>query len=360
MYGIDPEEIQLKIMRSMKGLEEVEIVRPGYDVEYDFVNPVALTHTLETKSIGGLYLAGQICGTTGYEEAAAQGIVAGANAGRAAGAASRGEPAPSPFVVGRDEGYIGVLIDDLVTRGTSEPYRMFTSRAEYRISLRADNADLRLTRKGMEYGLVVDEERIGALEAREYLIDDRIETLRNFDLKVSEWASRGGNELMGGADFARKWGQKKTAEQVLGMPHVTLKDVEDIMIAVNEERAQMDDESNGRITSPSPASVYDTVEASVKYQSYVRRQHKDMESWRRAQGMRIPPDVVYDHDFLPTLSNEELEKLNLVRPNTFAEASQISGMTPQSLIYLYHRVKRRNRERDGRSHVKADMLKASL
>jgi tRNA uridine 5-carboxymethylaminomethyl modification enzyme len=339
-------------MRSMKGLEDVEIVRPGYDVEYDYVNPTALTHTLETKTIGGLYLAGQICGTTGYEEAAAQGIVAGANAGRAAGAASRGEPAPSPFVVGRDEGYIGVLIDDLVTRGTSEPYRMFTSRAEYRISLRADNADMRLTRKGMEHGLVVDEERIGALEAREYMIDDRIERLRNFDLKVTEWASRGGTELMGGADVVRKAGLKKTAEQVLGMPHVTLKDVEDIMIAINKERT--DGETNDGMSDPSPASVYDTVEASVKYQSYVHRQHKDMESWRRAQGVRIPPDVVYDHDFLPTLSNEELEKLNLVRPNTFSEASQISGMTPQSLIYLYHRIRGRNRSREGRSDVKQE------
>jgi tRNA uridine 5-carboxymethylaminomethyl modification enzyme len=352
MSGPYPPEIQQKILRTMKGLGAVEIVRPGYDVEYDFVNPQSLMHTLETKKIGGLYLAGQICGTTGYEEAAAQGIVAGANAGRAAAAASAGDKAPFPFVIGRDEGYIGVLIDDLVTRGTLEPYRMFTSRAEYRISLRADNADLRLTRKGVEYGLVQDEERMAALESREFLIEDRIDRLRNFQLKVTDWASLGGNDLMGGAQVNRRFGMKKTAEEILGMPHVTLKDVEDIMIAVEKSAEESDgaNQSGGTMTS-SPASVYDTVEASIKYQSYVRRQHKDMESWRRAQGLRIPPDVVYDRNNLPTLSIEELEKLSVVRPTTFAEASQISGITPHSLVYLYHHVTKRNRRRDGRSTV---------
>ena len=365
MSGPYPPEIQLKILRSMKGLGGVEIIRPGYDVEYDYVNPQSLTHTLETKKIGGLYLAGQICGTTGYEEAAAQGIIAGANAGRVAVAKRAGEKTiPQPLIIGRDEGYIGVLIDDLVTRGTSEPYRMFTSRAEYRISLRSDNADLRLTRKGMEFGLVQDEERISALDAREYLIEDRIDRLKQFHLKVTEWSSRGGNELMGGAQVSRKEGQKKSAEEVLMMPKVTLKDVEDIMIAVDQESrvessgtesSAADSESGDENTqkepfTASPASVYDTVEASVKYKSYVRRQHKDMESWRKAQGLRIPPDVVYDGKNLPTLSNEELEKLNTIRPATFADASQISGMTPQSLVYLYHHVQRRNKSREGRAN----------
>ena len=340
-------------MRSMKGLGAVEIIRPGYDVEYDFVNPQALAHTMETKKIGGLYLAGQICGTTGYEEAAAQGIIAGANAGRAAVAASAGKKEPLPFVIGRDEGYIGVLIDDLVTRGTSEPYRMFTSRAEYRISLRADNADLRLTRKGMEHGLVRDEERIAALDAREYLIEDRIDKLRNFNLKITEWSSRGGKDLMGGAQVDRKQGQKKSAAEVLIMPHVTLKDVESIMMDIDAESKVTSDEEQQESTQrmiASPASVYDTVEASVKYQQYVLRQYKDMEAWRRAQGLRIPPDVVYSD--IPSLSNEELEKLNVARPNTFAEASQISGVTPQSLVYLYHHVRRRNRKRDGRQSIR--------
>ncbi|VEU42352.1 unnamed protein product [Pseudo-nitzschia multistriata] len=358
MSGPYPEEVQLKILRSMKGLENVEIIRPGYDVEYDFVNPISLSHTLETERITGLYLAGQICGTTGYEEAAAQGVVAGANAGRVASATSAGLSTPKPFIIGRDEGYIGVLIDDLVTRGTSEPYRMFTSRAEYRISLRADNADLRLTKKGKDFGLVRDEERISALEARGYLIDDRVQKLRSFDLKVTEWAERGGTELMGGSRMGKKTGNKKSAEEVLQMPHVTLRNVEDIMIAVDRESRKKNVSDNDEVTESfeltcSPASVYDSVEAIVKYRSYVDRQHQDMESWRKAQGMRIPPDIVYEHDLFPSFSKEELEKLAEARPDTFAEASKISGVTPQSLVYLYHHVTRRNRKRDRREKATA-------
>ena len=335
MSGPYPQEIQQQILRTMRGMERVEIVRPGYDVEYDFVNPISLTHTLETKTIGGLYLAGQICGTTGYEEAAAQGIVAGANAGRAA-TATTSSPV-EPFVIGRDEGYIGVLIDDLVTRGTLEPYRMFTSRAEYRITLRADNADLRLTRKGAAFGLVTDEERLAAVEAREYMVEDRIEKLKSFQLKVTEWAEH--NELMGGAKMNTKEGRVKSAEEILSMPHITLQEVEEIM----RKKISSENNADTTATAVSPPSIYDTVEASIKYQSYVRRQNKDMESWRRAQGLRIPPDVVYDRASLPTLSAEELEKLNAVRPTTFAQASQISGVTPHSLVYLYHSVMRKHK-----------------
>jgi len=359
MSGPYPEDIQLKILRSMKGLEQVEICSPGYDVEYDFVNPISLTHTLETKKINGLYLAGQICGTTGYEEAAAQGIVAGANAGLTASALSAGLTIPKPFIIGRDEGYIGVLIDDLVTRGTKEPYRMFTSRAEYRISLRADNADLRLTMRGKEIGLVKDEERIAAVEAREYLIDDRVQKLRTFDMKVTEWAERGGRDLMGGSKMSKKSGNKKSAEEVLQMPHVTLQNVEDIMIAVDrEKREQRVSDGDEAIDDSfeltgSPASVFDSVEAVVKYRSYVDRQHRDMESWRKAQGMRIPPDIVYEHESFPTFKKEELEKLAEARPETFADASNISGVTPQSLVYLYHHVTRRNQKRDRRTKSNA-------
>ena len=352
MSGPYPPEVQEKILRSMKGMGAVEIVRPGYDVEYDFVNPQSLTHTLETKKIGGLYLAGQICGTTGYEEAGAQGIVAGANAGRTALATSAGDKPPMPFVIGRDEGYIGVLIDDLVTRGTMEPYRMFTSRAEYRISLRADNADLRLTRKGMEFGIVTDEERVGALYEREFVIEDRLEKLRGFEMRVTEWAERGGEEAMGGANVERRVGRKKTAEQVLAMPKVTLKLVEDVIATVQTEQMDQetpDSENGTTLIGHSPSSVYDTVEASIKYSAYSDRQQKDMDSWRKAQGLRIPPDIEYTRETLPCLRMEELEKLNLIRPDTFAQASQISGLTPKAIISVYNYVQNRHKNRDSKS-----------
>merc|ERR1712157_28880 len=225
-------------------------------------------------------------------------------------------------------GYIGVLIDDLVTRGTTEPYRMFTSRAEYRISLRADNADLRLTQKAMDFGLVTDPERIMAYHSRQTTIQHRVQALRDYKLRVKDWAQHSFH--MGGDHaFSPKYQYtKKTAEEILQRSHVTLFDVESVM--------------NDR----SPASIYDTVEASIKYKNYVTRQEKDMQSWRKAQGLSLPPDLQYDRDTFPTFSNEELEKLQSIKPKTFAEAGAISGLTPNTLVYLYHHVTKRNKRRD--------------
>ena len=216
----------------------------------------------------------------------------------------------------------------------------------------------------MNFGLVRDEERIMALEARETMIEDRIKQLQNFDMKIIDWAERGG-DVMGGDQLLRKAGQKKTAADILAMPHTTLDKVEEIMIAVQNERKQEQEKEEAQhsdedfeddlvvkkppveVMEPSTASIYDTVEASVKYQVFVQRQHRDMESWRRAQGSRIPSDIEYSVNTLPTLKAEEIEKLNQVRPSTFAEASQISGIRPQSLVYVYHYVKGRNRQREG-------------
>ena len=250
-------------------MEAVEIVLPGYDVEYDFVNPIQLTHTLETKAVAGLFLAGQICGTTGYEEAGAQGIIAGANAGKAAGNARREEGKAVPFVLGRDESYIGVLIDDLVTKGTKEPYRMFTSRSEYRLSLRADNADIRLTKRGEDYGLIQNTERLEALQIRMEHVASSLDRLRSFDLFVKDWAELGGEDMGGkySSNDAKRAGKKKTAEEVLIMPHVGLKDIEEVMEKVK-----------GSEFVKTSRTAFDTVEAQVKYSTYLGRQEKDMVS----------------------------------------------------------------------------------
>jgi tRNA uridine 5-carboxymethylaminomethyl modification enzyme len=270
-----------------------------------------------------------------YEEAAAQGIVAGANAGLAA----VGRP---PMVVGRDEGYIGVLIDDLITRGTNEPYRMFTSRAEYRLSLRQDNADTRLTRKGFEAG-IVSSERMAALEDRESQLAVAMSVLQNFSLPRTEWSVRSSAFHM-----RQKDGKHKTADDVLSMPEVEL---EDVLKVINEVGAALGDEALASFrVSP---LVFDTLEATCKYSNYLARQEDEMERWRKSGALKIPVDIDYTRENFP-FSSEELENLRKYRPETLHAASQIQGITPHALIYLQTYISR------GRHHRRESRDKAAV
>ena len=304
-----PLDIQFRMLRSIKGLEQVEIIRPGYAIEYDFVDPTELKPSLETKRIRGLFHAGQINGTSGYEEAGAQGLMAGINASLYI----RGE---EPLILKRSDAYIGVLIDDLVTKGTAEPYRMFTSRAEYRLHLREDNADLRLRENGYKVGLVKEKDyqiflnKKGAIEKAL----SRISSLR-----VNP--TRENNEIL------HQWGsatlkKDSSLQEILRRPEIHFKSLFDF----------------DRSLENLPESIQEQVEIRVKYDGYVKRQMEQIERFRRLEGVSLPEE--FDFSSVIGLTTEVMEKLRKIKPHSLGQASRISGVTPAAISILMVNLKK--------------------
>ncbi len=306
-----PYDVQIRLVRSIKGLEDAEIMRPGYAIEYDFVYPTELKHTLETKKIEGLFLAGQINGTSGYEEAAAQGLIAGINAALKL----KGK---KPLILSRHEAYIGVLIDDLVTKGTSEPYRMFTSRAEYRLLLRHDNADMRLTEKGYRVGLVSDEQYKRFVEKRD-ILQRELKRLENTRVRPEEV-----NRLLAELNTTAVK-EPQSLIQLLRRPEVRYHHIVSISspeFNVNSEIAQL-------------------IETEVKYSGYIKRQIEMIKRMQKLEGRKIPNDFNYEH--IAGLSREVISKLKEVKPESLGQASRIPGVTPAAITLLMVALEKRRR-----------------